>query len=435
MSQVHFLSKPSGPLRGEIRIPGDKSISHRSIIFGALADGVTQINGFLEGEDCLATLRAFQLMGVRIDRPAPQTLEIHGVGLDGLKQPESVIDCGNSGTTMRLLAGLLAAQAFDSELTGDASLLKRPMERVSLPLGLMGAKIKTNAGRAPLTITGGQQLRGIEYQLPVASAQIKSCLLLAGLYAQGVTVINEPGPSRDHTEKMLKSFGYPLIKQGSQLQINSKGSLKATTLTIPGDISSAAFLIVAATIIPGSEITIRNVGVNPTRTGILTILLAMGAQIQLTNPRFSGEEPIADLQIQYAPLKGIVIDPALVPLAIDEFPALFIAAACAEGDTLLRGAAELRTKESDRIGAMATGLNQLGIQVETYEDGLLIHGGRVHGGEVDSCHDHRIAMAFSIAGAIASSPVKIKDCINVTTSFPDFVNLANHINLNINTEY
>lgn len=431
MPLVHFLSLPSGPIRGDICVPGDKSISHRAIILGALAEGTTRISGFLDGQDCLATLAAFQSMGVEIQRLDDHELLIHGVGKYGLKQPDSTINCGNAGTSMRLLTGLLAAQSFDSELTGDDSLLGRPMERVSLPLNRMGAQVETNAGHAPIKIKGGQRLSGIDYSMPVASAQVKSCLLLAGLYASGITTIRSPGPSRDHTEKMLKSFGYPLKQEENCIQIDSTGRLHGIDLFIPGDLSSAAFLIVAATIIPGSELLIRKVGLNPTRSGILDILLAMGADIEIKNKSLSGEEPLGDLLIKYAPLKGITIDSALVPLAIDEFPTIFIAAACAQGETILRGASELRAKESDRIDAMATGLKRLGISVELFEDGLSICGGKIQGGDVNSYHDHRIAMAFSIAGAVALAPVKINDCANVATSFPDFVSLATSVNLNI----
>ncbi|KTD30683.1 3-phosphoshikimate 1-carboxyvinyltransferase [Legionella maceachernii] len=428
---LDFVSSPVKGIRGEISVPGDKSISHRSIIFAAIAKGTTTVNGFLEGEDCLATLRAFQGMGVKIEGPTNQRVVIHGVGKYGLKKPKGVIDCGNSGTSMRLLAGLLAAQPFDSELNGDESLQKRPMERVSRPLMQMGAEITTTEGRPPLHIRGGHVLHGITYEMPEASAQVKSCLLLAGMYAQGETRVIEPGLTRDHTERMLTTFSYPIQKSEDAIIINSESECLSTDITVPGDLSSAAFFIVAATLIPGSELLIRNVGINPTRTGIIQILTRMGANISLNNKRLCGEELVADLVVKSASLEGIDIPTALVPLAIDEFPVIFIAAACAKGQTLLHGARELRCKESDRIGAMVEGLQQLGIESQAFEDGLYINGGKLQGGEVNSYHDHRIAMAFAIAGAVAKGPVTIKDCVNVATSFPTFVDTANTIKLAI----
>ncbi|ARH00276.1 3-phosphoshikimate 1-carboxyvinyltransferase [Legionella micdadei] len=428
---LNFVSSPVKAIRGEITVPGDKSISHRAIILGSIAKGTTTISGFLEGEDCLATLRAFTAMGVKIERQANQRVVIHGVGKHGLNEPKEVIDCGNSGTSMRLLAGLLAAQPFDSELNGDASLQKRPMERVSRPLMQMGAEITTTEGRPPLHIRGGHVLHGITYEMPEASAQVKSCLLLAGMYAQGETRVIEPGFTRDHTERMLTTFSYPIQKAENTIIINSESECLGTDITVPGDVSSAAFFIVAATLIPGSELLIRNVGINPTRTGIIQILTRMGANITLRNKRLCGEELVADLVVKSATLEGIDIPTALVPLAIDEFPVIFIAAACAKGQTLLHGAKELRCKESDRIGAMVAGLQQLGIESQAFEDGLYINGGKLNGGEVNSYHDHRIAMAFAIAGAVAKSPVTIKDCVNVATSFPTFVDTANKIKLAI----
>ncbi|WP_028374094.1 3-phosphoshikimate 1-carboxyvinyltransferase [Legionella lansingensis] len=426
---LHFVSHPVKRLQGDITVPGDKSISHRAIILGAIAKGTTTINGFLEGEDCLATLKAFQSMGVAIEGPVAQRVVIHGVGKHGLQKPKGIIDCGNSGTTIRLLAGLLAAQPFDSELTGDQSLLKRPMERVSRPLIQMGADIMTTEGKPPLFIRGGHSLQGITYEMPVASAQVKSCLLLAGLYAQGETRVIEPGFTRDHTERMLTTFSYPIQKAEDTIIINSESECLGTDIIVPGDISSAAFFIVAATIIPDSELVIRNVGINPTRTGIIQILGLMGANITLNNKRLCGEELVADLCVKYASLEGIDIPSELVPLAIDEFPIIFIAAACAKGQTLLHGARELRCKESDRIGAMVEGLQNLGIEAQAFEDGLHINGGKFQGGEVNSFHDHRIAMAFAIAGAVAQNPVTIKNCANVATSFPTFVQIANKTHL------
>lgn len=430
--RIHnFISKPVRGIKGEITVPGDKSISHRSIIFGSIAKGTTIINGFLDGEDCMATLKAFQAMGVSIEGPDEQQVVIHGVGKHGLKKPEQVIDCGNSGTSMRLLAGLLAAQSFDSQLTGDESLLKRPMLRVSKPLTQMGADITTVDGKPPITIRGGKELNGIHYVMPEASAQVKSCILLAGLYARGETQITETGVSRDHTELMLKYFSYPVHHKDNTLIINSASECLGTEIFVPGDISSAAFFMVAATIIPGSDVLIRNVGINPTRTGIIHILLEMGANITLLNQRQLGEEWVADLRVKYAPLKGINIGAHMVPLAIDEFPAIFVAAACAQGQTTLHGASELRFKESDRIATMVDGLKKLGIHAEAFDDGVMIEGGMMHGGIVESRGDHRIAMSFAIAGAVASEPVTIKNCANVATSFPLFIETARELQLQV----
>jgi 3-phosphoshikimate 1-carboxyvinyltransferase len=426
-----LISHPIKFVKGILTVPGDKSISHRSIILGGIAKGTTSVTGFLDGEDCMATLNALKAMGVEIEGPIEQRVVIHGVGKYGLKRPNQVIDCGNSGTSMRLLAGLLAAQNFDSQLTGDDSLLKRPMLRISKPLIQMGADVITADGKPPIFIKGGKSLSGISYLMPEASAQVKSCLLLAGLYAQGQTCITETGISRDHTERMLQTFSYPLSKSGSTLTINAASECKGVDITIPGDISSAAFFIVAATIIPGSDLIIKNVGVNPTRTGIITLLKSMGADIHLFNQRQFGGEPVADIQVKHVPLTGIDIPESLVPLAIDEFPALFIAAACAKGRTSLRGAKELRLKESDRIGAMVDGLVQLGIEATGFDDGITIVGGVLHGGIVNSRGDHRIAMSFAVAGGVASDPVVIMDCANISTSFPSFVSTANKLHFHI----
>ncbi|QDP72655.1 3-phosphoshikimate 1-carboxyvinyltransferase [Legionella israelensis] len=431
MSQHHFISYPAKSLRDEIKVPGDKSISHRAVILGAIARGTTTINGFLEGEDCMATLKAFRQMGVSIEGPISQRVVIQGVGKYGLKKPSQVIDCGNSGTSMRLLTGLLAPQEFDSQLTGDASLLKRPMERVSRPLSKMGAEILTNEGKPPLHIHGGKKLTGLHYDIPEPSAQVKSCLLLAGMYAEGETTITETGVTRDHTERMLTTFSYPLHKSENEIGINSDSECIAADIIVPGDISSAAFFIVAATLIPGSELFIRNVGINPTRTGILQILKLMGANISILNKRLCGEEPVADLLVKHSSLEGLDIPVSLVPLAIDEFPIIFIAAAVAKGQTFIHGARELRVKESDRIGVMAEGLQILGIDAQPFEDGLFIKGGQLEGGVVDSHHDHRVAMAFAVAGAVARQPVTVKNCVNVTTSFPGFVTTANKVGMNI----
>jgi 3-phosphoshikimate 1-carboxyvinyltransferase len=431
VSVLNFISYPVRSINGEICVPGDKSISHRSIIFGALAIGTTFIDGFLDGEDCLATLAAFKAMGVSIEGPDNHKVVIHGVGKYGLKRPNQIIDCGNSGTSMRLLAGLLSAQCFDSQLTGDESLLKRPMLRISKPLTLMGADISTNDGKPPIIIKGGTELVAIDYIMPEASAQVKSCILLAGLYAKGKTRITETGISRDHTERMLRTFSYPIHQSKQTIEVDADGECKGTKIRVPGDISSAAFFIVAATIIPGSSVLICGVGINPTRTGIIHILIEMGADIKILNQRQFGEELVADLQINYSPLKGINIPSSMVPLAIDEFPILFIAAACAHGQTTLHGAKELRLKESDRIGSMVDGLVQLGIEAKGLEDGVLIKGGVMHGGTVDSRGDHRIAMSFAVAGAVAKDPVIIMNCASVATSFPSFIATANDLHFQI----
>ncbi|MWV18079.1 bifunctional prephenate dehydrogenase/3-phosphoshikimate 1-carboxyvinyltransferase [Pseudomonas sp. L-22-4S-12] len=420
-----FLANPGGSLSGRIRVPGDKSISHRSIMLGSLAEGTTEVEGFLEGEDALATLQAFRDMGVVIEGPHHGRVTIHGVGLNGLKPPPGPLYVGNSGTSMRLLSGLLAGQPFDTTLTGDASLSKRPMSRVAKPLREMGAIIETAPeGRPPLTIKGGQRLTGMHYEMPMASAQVKSCLLLAGLYAAGETAVTEPAPTRDHTERMLRGFGYPVAVDGSVARIESGHKLSATHIEVPADISSAAFFLVAASIAEGSELVLEHVGINPTRTGVIDILKLMGADISLENQREVGGEPVADLRVRAAKLKGIDIPEDLVPLAIDEFPVLFIAAACAEGRTVLRGAEELRVKESDRIQVMADGLLALGVKAEPTPDGIIIEGGPIGGGEVWSHGDHRIAMSFSVASLRASAPIRIHDCANVATSFPNFLGLA-----------
>ena len=420
-----YLANPGGSLSGRIRVPGDKSISHRSIMLGSLAEGTTEVEGFLEGEDALATLQAFRDMGVVIEGPHHGKVTVHGVGLNGLKPPPGPLYLGNSGTSMRLLSGLLAAQPFDTVLTGDASLSKRPMNRVAKPLREMGAIIETAAeGRPPMHIKGGQRLTGMNYEMPMASAQVKSCLLLAGLYAAGETSVAEPAPTRDHTERMLRGFGYPVAVDGNVATVESGHKLTATHIEVPADISSAAFFLVAASIAEGSELVLEHVGINPTRTGVIDILKLMGADLTLENQREVGGEPVADIRVRAAKLKGIDIPEDLVPLAIDEFPVLFVAAACAEGRTVLRGAEELRVKESDRIQVMADGLIALGVKVEPTPDGIIIEGGPIGGGEVWSHGDHRIAMSFSVASLRATAPIRIHDCANVATSFPNFLGLA-----------
>ncbi|MBS0557254.1 MAG: 3-phosphoshikimate 1-carboxyvinyltransferase [Proteobacteria bacterium] len=421
---IDWISSPSGPLRGEVRVPGDKSISHRAIMLAAIAEGTSRITGFLEGEDTRATARAFAQMGVRIDAPAPSERIVHGVGLHGLRAPDAPIDCGNAGTGMRLLAGLLAGQEFDSTLTGDASLSKRPMRRVIEPLTRMGAKIESSEGLPPLRIAGKRTLRGIDYALPVASAQVKSAILLAGLYADGATRVSEPHPTRDYTESMLRAFGWPIEFGSGWAKLSGGHRLRATDIRVPADFSSAAFFIVAATLAPGSELLLRDVGMNPRRTGLLRALRAMGADIRESNPRTQAGEAIADLIVRHAPLRGIDVPIEIVPDMIDEFPILFVAAAAAQGTTRIRGAAELRVKESDRIAVMARGLRALGVRIEETPDGAIIEGGKFTGGEADSAGDHRCAMSLAVAGAIADAPVRISDCANVATSFPGFVELA-----------
>lgn len=434
--QIQFVARAGGQVKGSIRVPGDKSVSHRSIILGSIAEGTTRVEGFLEGEDSLATLQAFRDMGVEIEGPDQGCVTIHGVGLHGLKKPEKPLYLGNSGTSMRLLAGLLSAQSFPVTLTGDSSLSKRPMNRVAKPLREMGALVATKeGGQPPLEFLGGSRLKGIDYQMPIASAQVKSCLLLAGLYAEGTTRVTEPAPTRDHTERMLKGFGYSveseLTPNGKQISLSGGGVLKAIDVRVPSDISSATFFLVAAAITPGSDLKLEKVGINPTRIGVLNILKQMGADLTLSNETDEGGEPVADIEIRYAPLRGIDIPVDQVPLAIDEFPALFIAAACAEGTTRLSGAEELRVKESDRIQVMADGLSALGVTNLVKEDGIVIEGGPIQGGTVDSHGDHRIAMSFAIAALRSSGEILINDCANVATSFPGFVELVNQVGMNV----
>lgn len=413
------------PLRGEVRIPGDKSVSHRALMFSALADGTSRIHGFLEGEDTRATAAVLRQLGVRIDVAGDGERVVHGVGLHGLRGAAETLDCGNAGTGMRLLAGLLAGQAFDSTLVGDASLSKRPMRRVTDPLAAMGARIDTRDGLPPLVIHGRQGLHGTRYHSPVASAQVKSALLLAGLYAEGETEVIEPHPTRDYTERMLHAFGWPVTFEPGRARLSGGHRLQATDVAVPADFSSAAFFLVAASIVPGSELYLPAVGLNPRRTGLLDALRLMGADIRVEHARASGGEPVGDLVVRHAPLHGVELPEALVPDMIDEFPALFMAAAVAEGRTVVRGAAELRVKESDRISSMATGLRALGAQVEETPDGAIITGGTLGGGSVETHMDHRIAMSFAVAGLVARQAVRINGCAHVATSFPGFMQLAN----------
>ena len=428
----NYITSIAGPLKGTIKLPGDKSISHRSIMLGSIADGVTKVSGFLEGEDSLATLSAFKDMGVKIERNG-SNVTINGVGKYGLKEPINSLNLGNSGTSIRLMSGLLSAQSFDSELCGDESLSKRPMGRVIEPLRLMGADISGNDSKPPLLIKGGKQLSSIEYTLPVASAQIKSCLLLAGLYSDGKTTIIENGISRDHTERMLKGFGYDVTSSSNTISLMGGGSLKSCDIDVPSDISSAAFFMVAGCISENSSIVLEAVNINPTRTGVIDILRLMGGNLELLNQRLQAGELIADIKVTSSELKGIEIPENLVPLAIDEFPVLFIAASCAKGETVLTGAKELRVKESDRIQVMADGLTALGIDNEVLDDGIRIIGGefKEQTSSIKSHHDHRISMAFAIASVKSKFNIEIEGVDNVKTSFPNFVELANSIGMKI----
>ena len=427
-----FQVRAGGPLTGCIRVPGDKSISHRAVMLGALADGVTNITGFLEGEDAIATVQAFREMGVEIEGPTDGKVRVHGSGVDGLKAPQASLYVGNSGTTMRLLTGILAGQSFNATLEGDSSLSRRPMQRVADPLAQLGAQVRTSAtGTPPVQITGGQSLRGCHVDLTVASAQVKSAVLLAGLYASGTTSVTEPAPTRDHTERMLNGFGVPVRREGSTAFIEGGQRLTATAIDVPADISSAAFFLVAASIVPGSDLTLEHVGLNPTRTGVLEILRLMGADITVLNPREVGGEPGGDLRVRASALQGIEIPAALVPLAIDEFPVLFVAAACATGVTRVEGAEELRVKESDRIQSMVDGLSALGVVIQGTPDGAIIEGQgaqtQFQSADVQAHEDHRIAMALTVAGLRAPKGVVVHDCANVATSFPNFVGLARQV--------
>lgn len=425
VSRIDWLSQPARALHGNVRVPGDKSVSHRSLMLAALAEGRSHIRGFLEGEDTRATAAVLQQLGVRIEAPGEGERVVHGVGLHGLRGTDRPLDCGNAGTGMRLLAGLLAGQAFDSTLVGDESLSRRPMRRVTDPLAAMGARIDTQDGLPPLRVHGGQALKGIRYTLPVASAQVKSALLLAGLYAEGETEVIEPHPTRDYTERMLAAFGWPIHFEPGRARLAGGHRLQATDVDVPADFSSAAFFLVAGSVVPGSELRLPAVGLNPRRTGLLQALRLMGADIRVENERVSGGEPVGDLVVRHARLRGVELPEALVPDMIDEFPALFVAAAVAEGRTVIRGAAELRVKESDRIATMAAGLKAIGAAIEETPDGAIIEGGSLRGGEVDSHGDHRIAMSFAVAGLLAEEPIRIADCANVATSFPGFSELAN----------
>jgi 3-phosphoshikimate 1-carboxyvinyltransferase len=407
-------------VRGEVEVPGDKSVGHRAIILGSLAEGQTEVLHFSGGEDNLRTQAIFEALGVEV-RAAPGRLSIRGAGLRGLHAPACVLDCGNSGTSMRLIAGVLAGQPFESVLDGDASLRRRPMRRVAAPLRAMGASIETSPeGTAPLVL-GGRTLRGIDYALPMASAQVKSCLLLAALYAQGTTRLREPGPSRDHTERMLAAFGAPVRKDGEWLVAPQAARLQGTTVDVPGDLSSAAFPLAAALLLPGSEVTVHRVGLNPTRTGILDVWRAMGADISVREEPRAGSEPVGSITIRHASLRGVDVGGELVIRAIDEVPVLALCAAAAEGLTRIRDAAELRTKESDRLAALAREIGKLGARVTEHPDGLDIEGpAPFHAATFESDGDHRIAMIAAVAALRASGPCAIDEVASIDTSFPGF---------------
>ncbi|MDH3430121.1 MAG: 3-phosphoshikimate 1-carboxyvinyltransferase [Gammaproteobacteria bacterium] len=428
---MHFTVKPSAVTDATISVPGDKSISHRALMLGSIAEGRTEISGFLAGEDCLATLAAMRAMGIRIEQPTPTDVLVHGRGLHGLTEADRPLDLGNSGTAMRLMAGLLAGQPFVTTLTGDASLTSRPMQRVVAPLTAMGARIDSRDGRPPLVIHGTSALQAIDYKLPVASAQVKSAILLAALYADGTTTVVEPAVTRDHSERMLESMGADVVRAGNRISINAGQTLHGCHVQVPGDLSSAAFIILATLLSERAEVLIECVGVNPTRTGVIDILQTMGADISLEKPRLLGQEPAADIRVRASKLHGGPVDPALVSLAIDEFPILFVAAAAASGKTVFSSIGELRVKESDRIAAMASGLRALGIEVDETDDGAVVHGGRLMGGTVDSCGDHRIAMSLAIGATIAADAVTVHDVAAVDTSFPGFVGVMASLGIDI----
>lgn len=432
VSRRDFVVQPGGGVRGRIRVPGDKSISHRALLLGALAQGASRISNFLESRDCLATLHALRTLGVQIDHPQSGRVRVHGVGAEGLRDPAQTLDCGNSGTSMRLLSGVLAGQPFAVMLDGDNSLRRRPMQRVIEPLTRMGARFESAAGHAPLTVRGCRPLKPLRYKLPVASAQVKSAILLAGLQAAGETWVQEPAVSRDHTERMLQALGCRMLREGDWLGVMGGSALHATDISVPGDLSAAAFFLVGAAICPGAHVTVEGVGVNPTRDGVLRLLQRMGAEIHVHPlPQF-GAEPTANIEVQGGDLQGIEITPADVPLAIDELPILLVAAALAQGRTRLQGAAELRVKESDRLAALAAGLRTLGVPVELFPDGMQITGvGQFSGGEIESCGDHRIAMAFAVAALRATESVRVRNCRNVDTSFPGFAETARSAGLDI----
>jgi 3-phosphoshikimate 1-carboxyvinyltransferase len=433
---LKFEAHPTMRVFGSMTVPGDKSISHRALMLSGIAEGTSEVNGFLASEDCLASLAAMRALGVRVQQTSATKVLIHGVGMHGLRAAGRALDMGNAGTAMRLFTGLLSAQKFDSQLIGDASLMKRPMERVAKPLRAMGADVRTHNGTPPVEIVGAQVLRGIDYQMKMASAQVKSAILLAALYASGPTTVRAPAASRDHSERMLASCGVKLQIDGLRITLHPPQRLMSQKITVPGDFSSAAFFIVAGLLAaPAEGLLIQNVGLNPTRTGLVSILRRMGANIEILEPRESGAEPVADLRVFASPLRGIPVPEDLVSLAIDELPVLFIAAACAQGETRITGAEELRVKESDRIAAMSAGLTALGVVHTALPDGMQImgreQGSAFTSGQIDSFGDHRIAMAFAIASLRAAGVIEISDVANVATSFPGFVPLARSVGLAI----
>lgn len=428
---MHFKVSPSRVEDAKVTVPGDKSVSHRALMLGSIADGRTDISGFLPGEDCLQTLAAMRALGVSIEQPGPTDISIDGVGLRGLRKSARALDLGNSGTAMRLMAGLLSGQNFDSVLTGDASLTSRPMDRIITPLSQMGADIASAGGKPPLRIRGRSELRAIDYELPIASAQVKSAILLAGLYANGTTRVVEPAVTRDHTERMFGAMGVHVTTRGHQISLEGGQALEGCRVQVPADLSSAAFVILAALLAENADIVIVNVGVNPTRTGVIDILQSMGADIRLEASRKLGQEPVADIRVRSSQLRGVPVDPILVSLAIDEFPVLFVAAAAAAGKTTFSGIAELRVKESDRIAAMADGMRKLGIEVDESPDGAVVHGGRFSGGTVESFGDHRVAMSLAVAGTVAGGEVIVRNVDAVDTSFPGFRSCMDSIGADI----
>lgn len=431
---MRFRVTPSKVQDASVTVPGDKSVSHRALMLGSIAEGRTEVSGFLTGEDCLATLAVMRALGVDIQQPSATELSIDGVGLRGLQAPDRDLDLGNSGTAMRLMTGLLSGQSFDSVLTGDESLTARPMERIIKPLTQMGATIESHDGRPPLSIRATDRLRGISYQTPMASAQVKSAVLLGGLYADGETSVTEPAVTRDHTERMLRSMGVTVTSIDGTVSLTGGQQLRGCQVNVPADLSSAAFVMLAALLAENADIQIRNVGVNPTRTGIISILQSMGADISLENDQLLGEEPVADIRVRSSKLHGGPVDASLVSLAIDEFPVLFVAAAAASGKTEFSGIGELRVKESDRISAMAEAFGNLGIQVDETDDGAVVHGGRFNGGTVQSHGDHRVAMSLAVAGTIAADEVIVEDVNAVDTSFPGFCECMTAIGAQIQAE-
>ena len=435
---THYFCQPGSVIGGDMRVPGDKSMSVRSVILGSIAEGPTQVRGFLESADTMSTLAAMRELGVNIVRQGSGRLLIHGVGMTGLKPARRPLDLGNSAAAMRLLTGLLAGQSFDSTLVGDPSLTRRPMERVAAPLRQMNADVTTLNGLPPVTIRGGRALRALEYELPIASAQVKSAVLIAGLQADGRTRVIEPIATRDHTERLLRAFGVEVLRRDRSVAIEGGQVLRGASVEVPGDFSSASFFLVLGVLCAEKGLTLRNVGINPTRTGLIELLTRMGADIRVREkdaPEGANSgalEPVADIEVHASKLRAITVPEALAAACIDELPVFFIAASCAEGETLVRGAHELRVKESDRLAAMAQGLGRLGVEHELLADGLWIRGGSgFSGGSVDSHGDHRVAMAFAIASARASGPIEVRDVANVATSFPGFVQTSRSVGLQI----